>query len=236
MERIGPKGVLPGVGIGRGRDDVVVERYLLAFLIEEVVAVSILQGKHPIGACGNALDDEVAPAVGARNANHGFRGEERVALSAYLTLRNGRIEPHENTLDGLQILSFEHIARHFHRVDGLPRGEAVGVVAHRVVLVVVADGIGEIDGVGGVRFQRIKQLHLYVLSAGLDFGHFELRGRNDDLLRGVVELDKLVEVDAYLLRFHIHSPVCRTGPYHPRRCLVIPSAVGLAHAGAGREK
>ncbi len=37
--------------------------------------------------------------------------------------------------------------------------------------VVIADGIAEINGVGGVALERVQQLHLNRFTRGFDFGH-----------------------------------------------------------------
>ena len=73
------------------------------------------------------------------------------------------------------------------------RGEGVGIVAKGVSLVVVADGIGKVDGVGGVLLERVFQFNHDFLACALDVGRFELRRRDDHLFRGVVHLYELVE-------------------------------------------
>lgn len=76
-------------------------------------------------------------------------------------------------------------------------GECVSIVAERIALVVVGDGIRKINRVGGIGLQRVLQLHGDSLSIGFDFWSLQLRWRYNDFLCGVVEFDKLIEEDAY---------------------------------------
>ena len=110
-------------------------------------------------------------------------------------------------------------------------GEAVGVAIHGVALVVVADGIGEVDGVGGVGQQRVVERYVDMSPVGLHVGLLPLRRGEDHLLRDVVHLDELIEVDTYLVGGHVGIAVNGIGPHHIRRTLVIPPTVRRTHAG-----
>ena len=68
---------------------------------------------------------------------HGQRGESRVVEVG--------IETDEYSLHGLQVFGIEYIASYLQRVNLLSCGESIGIVAHRVALVVVRDGVGEVD-------------------------------------------------------------------------------------------
>ena len=170
----------------------------------------------------------MAAAVGTRDTQHGLFQESRVVLVA--------VKAHENALDGFQVLGIKHVARHFERVDMVAGGEAVGIVSQRVSLVVVGDGIREVDGVSGVRLQLVLQAYCDLLPGGLDFRCFQLRRRHDNLLRGVLQLDELVEVDAHLPAVHIGSTLGRRCPEHSGGCLVVPAAIGLSHLGTGNKE
>ena len=244
MERVAPYCVLSYGIRDAWFDDVVAIGYHLALLAEAVVSVGILQRHNAVFARGDAPHDEASSAVGARYAEQRCR-EERVYEVALVVLRTQRprspvdgeviverIESHKYSLYGFEVLGVHHIARYLQRVDMVARGEAVGEVAERVVLVVVGDGVGEVHGVCGVLLERVLQLHHYLLSCAFYFGCLQLRRRHHDFLRRVVHLDELVEVDLYLLRLDVHSLVGRRTGDDARRCLVVPSAVGLSHLGA----
>ena len=169
-----------------------IERYFLAFLLELEVAVGIHQGIDAVVAWCYAAYHESSATVCTAHSEHRLCLESGVGLVG--------IESHEDTLYRLQILCFEHTSRHFERVNGVARGETVGVVAHRVSLVVVRNGIAEVDGVSGVRNERVLQLYLYLLSCRLYLGHFQLRRAHHHLLLGVFQFHIFIEEDAYLAR------------------------------------
>ena len=70
-----------------------------------------------------------------------------------------------------QVLGVKDVTCHFKRVNLVAGGEGKGIVTHGVPLVVVADGIAEVDGVGGVLLERILQVDDDALASGLYFGH-----------------------------------------------------------------
>ena len=223
-QRVAPDGVVADVGLRRRHYDVVVEGLLLSTLAQVVVAVHVLQTKDAVGAWRDAFDHEVTVVVGASIPQHGLGGERgilQIGIQAYL-----------NALHGLQVLGIQDIARDFHRVDGFAGGERIGKVAQGVAFVVVGNGIAEVDGIGGVLFQRVEQVDEYALACALYFRHFQLGRRHNDVLRGVVHLDVLVEVDGHALRLHACGFVGWGGADDAWRLLVVPSAVGVTHAGA----
>ena len=146
------------------------------------------------------------------------------------------IQAHQDALDRLQILGFEHTSRHLHGINHLARGETVGIVSHRIALVVIADGIREVDGIGGVGLEGIDERNGDSLSASLDFRHFQLWRRHHHLLRRIIQLDELIEVDIDFLLIHFRGTVARRGSYHLGRSLVKPSAIGLSHLGTGSQQ
>ena len=228
MQRVEPKRVLSQGVAERGAYGVVRESHLLAFLREHIVAVLVVESVDAVSARRHALYDEVSARVGTRHAQHGHLHEARVAHLG--------VQAHEYALHRFEVLSRHHGASHFERVDMVARRETVGVVAHRVALVVVGDGVREVDGVRGVGLQRVLQLHADLLARSLYLRLLELRRRHHHLLRRVVELYELVEVDVHLLRLHVSAAVGRCRAYHMRRRLVVPSSVGASHAGARREQ
>ena len=224
MEGVAPDGVLSDIGLAGRHDDFGTESQLFALLREEVVGIDILKGVSAVRARCHAFDDEASLLVGACHTEHGQGGESGVGKVV--------IESHEDTLDGFEGLGIDDIACHFQRVDHITGGETVGVVAHRVALVVVGDSIGEIHRVGGVGDQRVLDFHGDTIAGSLDLGGFQLRGRDDHFLGGVVEFDILVEEDGDLPAAHGGGEFFRIGGHDMRWGIIIPSAVGLPHSGA----
>ena len=177
---------------------------------------------------GHTLDDKSSAAVGARDALQRLTGEDGVGEIA--------VESHQDAFYWFQVLGIKHISRHLHGVYLLAGREAVGIVAQGIALVVVGDGVAEVDGIGGIGLERVFQLDDDALSGRLDFGHLYLRWRHHHVLRGILDLDKLVEVDDHLARSDVCRLVGRRGTHHSRRLFVVPSAVGLSHFGARAEQ
>ena len=228
VERVAPDGIRPRVRLRRRLEGLVAEGEHLTLLTEAEVAVHILQSVGPIGAWGDTLHHEVAAAVCPRHTQQGLGLEGGVGQIV--------VESHEDALDWLQVAGIEHIARHLERVDPLTCGEGEGIVAHRITLVVVADGIAEVHGIGCVLLQRVLQFHHDLLACALDLRHLQLRGRDDDLVGGILYLDELIEVDGDLLGLHVGSPVLRCTADDFWRVVVVPTAIGLAHAGTTENK
>ena len=224
VQRVGPDGVLPRVGLERRLHDVVVESQHLALLVEHVVAIGVLQGIHAVFARRNALYGEVSARVGSRHPHHRLLLECRVAEVV--------VESHQDAFHGFQVFCPDYISRHLQGVDMVARGEGVSVVAERVSLVVVAYGVGEVDGVSGVWLQRVYKLHAYALALALYLWSLELRWRHHHVFRGVVYLYILIKIDEHLFLLHVCRPFGGIGANDPWRCLVEPSAVGVSHARA----
>ena len=166
MQRVAPDGVLSDVGFRRRYDDIMAEGQFFRFLRVEIVAVHVVEGIGSVLSRCHAFDDEMSAAVGSRHPEHRLFLEGTVGQVA--------VESYEDAFDGFQIFGLEHIASHLHGVDVLSGREAVGVVAQRVALVVVGDGVGEIDGVGGIGFERVVELYGDAFALPLDDGCLEL--------------------------------------------------------------
>ena len=119
----------------------------LAFLSIAIVTVGIFEGVDAVRAGGYAADDEVAAGVSTRHTHH------RCLLKC--AVLHVAVQADENAFDRFQIVGFQHVTGHFERIDMVAGGETIGVVAQRIALVVVRDGVGEVDRVGGVGLQSV---------------------------------------------------------------------------------
>ena len=145
VQGIHPGGILSNIRFAGRHDDVVGESNLLALLTELIVAILILQGIDAVRTRCHTLDDKAAATVGTAHSQHRLGSEGRIGMVG--------IQSHQDTLDRFQILRFQHMARYLHGINGSSRRETVGIVSHRIALVVIADGIREVDGVGGIRLE-----------------------------------------------------------------------------------
>ena len=229
--RVAPNGVIAHVPLAGSGEGVLLEGDALALLREEEVAVLVFEGKSTVASRLDALDAEASGAVRTRDAAEGTLVEDGVVEE-----RVDGEEADQHSLDGFQVGCIEHSARDFHGVYLAASAEAVGVVAHRVALVVVHDSVAEVDGVGGVSLQRVVERNLHVFAFGAYIGGFQLRGRDDDFVVSVLELDKFVEANPHLACRDVHGAVGRIAGQHLRRYLVVDAAIGSADACASHQK
>ena len=221
MQRVGPYRVLTRVGLKRRLNDVVVERQHLTLLIEHVVTVSILQRIDMIFSRCNALNGEVSARVGLRHTQHRLLLKSRIGEIV--------VQSHEDTLHRFQVLSTDHIARHLQRIDVIARRERISIVTEWVTFIVITDGTGKVDGVRSIGLERVGELHSDTLAFAFNLWSLQLWGRHHDILRGIVYLDKLTEVDIYLLLVDIRRTISGISADDLRRSLVVPAAVRVAH-------
>ena len=177
-------------------------------------------GVHP-------LDGKITVGVGSRHAVEGFTRESRV--------RRIKVQAREYALHRFEIFGVENVAGHLHGVGRCPCGKNISVLPQRIALVVVGDGIGEVDRVGRVGDHRIEEFYRDFASRDFDLGLFDLRWRDNDFLGGVVHLDEFVESETEL-HFFVASHLFRSTHAHDvRRGLVVGPAVGpVALVGAAR--
>ena len=227
VQSITPNSILTNVWLGIGQIGLMRESYHLTLLVEHVVTIHILQGIDTIFTRGYTTNTEMASTIRTGNAEQGFGTESRVGQIG--------IKTYADALDRLEVGSINHITRHLEGINLLTRREGIGIITQRVVFVVICNSITEVNRISGVGYQRVLQLYHYLLSRCFDFRHLQLWRRNNDILRGVSQLDELIEIDGHLLRSHIGSLLCRCTIKHTRRIVVIPSTIRLSHSGAGND-
>ena len=102
-------------------------------------------------------------SVSTGNTHEGFFAEYGICQVV--------IKTDTDAFHGFQIRCIEHIASHLKGINLFACREGVGIVSHGVALVVVADSVAEINGVGCIGFQRILQFHNNSLTGSLYLGH-----------------------------------------------------------------
>ena len=70
VERIEPSSILAHIGFAGWDYQIMRESYLLALLIEHIVAIHILQGIDAISAWRHTLDDKSTTAIRAAHTQH----------------------------------------------------------------------------------------------------------------------------------------------------------------------
>ena len=114
---------------------------------------------------------------------------------------------------------------HFQRVNFCSGGENVGEVAERVSFVVIDDGVAKINGVGGVFFERVKEIDGDFSAGGFDFRHFNLRRRDDDFLLCIFHLDYFIKFNGDFLCFFSLCTKRRSHSYDAGRRFIVGSTV-----------
>ena len=223
VQGVAPDGVLTDVLLGRGLIGLVRESHHLTLLRELVVTIGILQGKHPILTWCHTLDDKASVTIGTSYTQQRLGAEGRVCQVV--------IESYLNALDRFQIGGLNDVSRHFKGIDLLTCRERIGVVAQRIPLVVVRDGIAEVDSIGDVGLQRVFQLDNDFLASSLDFRHLYLWWRHDDVLGNILHLDVFVEIDGDFPVLDVRRLVGRRTTNDAGRVLIIPATVRTAHSG-----
>ena len=145
MQRVAPNGVGSHVGLRARLEGLLVKGNHLTLLCKAEVAIGILQGISAISARSHTFYYKVSTTVGTRYTQHRFGLEGRISQII--------IQAYHDALDGFEIAGIEHIARYFEGINLFACGEAIGIATHRVILVVIADGIAEVDGISGIRHQ-----------------------------------------------------------------------------------
>ena len=143
MKGIDPSSILTNIGLGRWYDNVMAKSQFLAFLIEHIVAIHILESIDTIRTGRYALDDKATTTICTTHTKHWLRLEGRIGLVT--------IQAHQDTLDRFQVFRLQYITRNFQGINCLTCRKTIGEVTHRIVLIVITDSIRKVDGISCVR-------------------------------------------------------------------------------------
>ena len=223
--RAGHEGVGQRPVFERGADGLHVPGYLLAGLVEDEVAVGVVEAVDAIFGVGrDVLDAEASRSVGLGYA-HGHRAGEGGVVQ---TLVEQRI----HALHGLERGGVVHESGNHHRVGALAGREGEGVVAQHVALVEVGYAVGKVERVGGAGLQVALELDGDGVGVRVDAGRGYHGRRDHELGHGVLELDILVELKDDLGAAEPHGVGRRSRPDEDGRFDVARAAGGRARVGA----
>ena len=219
-----PRRVLSGGEAEGGRHGGVEEGDGLAGLIEAIIPIGVGQGVEAIRTGGNVADREASAIVCLGSSIEGQAGESRV----------GRIgvQPDDNVSHRLQVLGIEQHAAYLERVDHVARREGKAEMADGVLLVVVRDGMTEVDGVRGVGLQRVLELDADLPPDDLNAGQLLLWRSDDHVLRRFIDLNQFIENDLHASPLVVRLLRWRCTADKPGRLLVIRPTVRSRHIGA----
>ena len=109
------------------------------------VVVAVVESEDAVGAGLESADCELSELVGFRHALERKGGYGCVGEVA--------VDAHYHPLRRFESACLEHHAGDAERVDYIAGGEVHGETVEDVSLVEVADGVGKVDGVGGVGYE-----------------------------------------------------------------------------------
>ena len=141
------------------------------------------------------------------------------------------MQAHYHAFHRLQVAGAQHHAAHLQRVEARAGREGEAEAVEHVALVVVFDGVGEVNHVGGVRLQVVLELDGDFLALGADDGLL-LRGRRHYHAGGLVlDVDYLVKLQLHLLALEIDGARDGVAAQHHGRRVVARAALGRAYVG-----
>ena len=224
---IGEHGVLRCVFAGRGHYNLIQEGDVLGAR-HAVVAVHVIQGKHVVTARLEVAQGELAAVVGAAHALQRQVGERGVVQVA--------VQADDDVLHRLQVIGPEHDTRYGKGVNLIACRECEGIAVQLVALVVVLDGVREVDDIGRVLLEGVAEFHRYLLAHSADERHGAWGRGDDDLLLLVLEVDDFVKGDFHLVALEIECTGGWRGLDDLWWCVVTRTALGRPDAGTRREQ
>ena len=129
------------------------------------------------------------------------------------------------------------MSRHLEGVNAFSCREGESIVAIRIALVVVNDGIGKVDGVGHAGLEGIEQGNGDSPAICFNLRLLDLWRRNDHPFRRVVNLHDFIKLYRDLLHiFLVDCTELRRGVNHLGGCLIVRTAIGRTHTGTCQEE
>ena len=192
-----------------------------------LVVVEVFEREKAVGGVLQSAYDEASHLVGARQPL------ERHAYEGGILLRD--VGAYEYSLLRLHILSSKHHSGDPQRVERRTGGERICEAREFIALVVVFNGVAEVDGVCGVGEERIGDVDHYPASACGDARSVGSRRGEHHLGECILDVDELVEVYVDVARVDIDRSGGRIGMHEARRILVARTAGGIADRGAPPE-
>ena len=137
-----------------------------------------------------------------------------------------------NTGHRFEVLCIQQDSRHLERIDHVSGRESEREVLEHVLLVIVRYGIGEVDRIGCIGFQRIFQLDHRLLAGRTNNRQLHLGRSDNHILRRLLDLDQLVEQDLDLFTCIINLVRNRRTAYELGRHLIVRPSVRTTDIGA----
>ena len=171
---------------------------------------------------------EFSAVVSATHTLQRHMGERRVVKIA--------VQTHDDVLHRFQVLGPQHDTRHRQGIDLITRRESERVTVQLITLVIVLNGIREVDDIGRILLQFVTELNGHLLAHRADerlrFGS----RRDDDFLLLILEVDELIKDDFHLVALKVECTRFGRRFHHLRRRVIAWSALGRPDAGTRHEQ
>ena len=205
------------------------------FVVAEThVFIAVLDGEEEVFSGAEVVEGERAVFVAAGHVHGAFFGYDAVADGVgELALVVG--EDGDGFGGGGAGEGIENLSADGHAVDGGAGGEDVFIAGEGVALVVVDNGVFELEKVGGGGLERVFYLHQNAVAFGFIFGFVGQDGGDDDIVVGILDVDVFVEFDKEFSGVEVGSAAGRGGGEGDGRGFVLGSAGREALFGTGDE-
>ena len=205
------------------------------FVVAEThVFIAVLDGEEEVFSGAEVVEGERAVFVAAGHVHGAFFGDDAVSDGVgELALVVG--EDGDGFGGGGAGEGIENLSADGHAVDGGAGGEDVFIAGEGVALIVVDNGVFELEKVGGGGLERVFYLHQNAVAFGFIFGFVGQDGGDDDIVVGILDVDVLVEFDKEFSGVEVGSAAGRGGGEGDGRGLVLGSAGREALFGTGDE-
>ena len=191
------------------------------------VAVTVVDGENLICAGLEAADGKLPKLVGLGHAFERQGADGRIGEVA--------VDADHHSLSRLEILGLKHHAGNAEGIDCGAGGKIHGESVEDIALVEVADGVGEINGVGSAVAQRVAQFESNPAAVGAGNRLLHLGRRYHELVLNILKLYVLVEEDINAVTVYT-GRAWRGGRAHELGgSLVARATFGPAYRGTRRD-
>ena len=142
MCRITPNGIHAYIHSTICSKSICKEGNTLTLLRKQQISIFVVKSKSSVFTRFYTLNTKPAGAIGARNTT-------KKLMSKYGIVKSGiyGINTYKDSFNWLKIFCIKHYSSHFHRIYLRSCAETVSIVSHRIALVIVYNGIAEIDSI-----------------------------------------------------------------------------------------
>ncbi len=184
----------------------------------------ILQRIEGVGAGREMGEPVIAQAVEAGDIMGAVLGHGRIVEVA--------VQHHDQGAVGLAAEGHGHSAGELEGIDIAARGKSISEMPEYIALVIIAEGVAEIEGIGSIGLERVFEVYghrlQFELHRRLDLRH----GKCDQFLARVFQVDILIEGEHDLIALEMQGIQLWLRRQKHGRKGILGTARGRDHIGA----